>query len=231
MLDRARNTVLAVINKENRGYITPAESDLFFNQGQLEIFEDYFLDYTKWIAKQNARLSNSDYSDIPQQLREKIEIFADTSIMTYDATTGLFKYPTDAYYVNEVYYNQEEADEVDKRRMRYLAKSNLTAPTTDYPIYTRYGRSVLMHPSTINTNVSCDYLRRPKTPKWTYTEYNSQPIFNPSASDFQDLEIHPSDEAKIIVKVLGYVGISIREADVVQLMSAKETIELQKDNQ
>ena len=230
MLDRARNTVLAVINKENRGYITPSESDLFFNQAQLEIFEDYFMEYAKWIAKQNTRLSNSDYSDMPKMIREKIEIFADTSDMTFNETSGLFEYPSDAYYVNEVYYNDEEADEVDKRRMRYLVKSNLTAPTTEYPIYTRYGRSVLMHPTSIITDVSCDYLRRPKTPKWTYLTANGNPIFNPGAGDYQDLEIHPSDEPKIIVKVLSYVGISIREADVVQLMQAKETIDLQKDN-
>ena len=47
--------------------------------------------------------------------------------------------------------------------------------------------------------------------------------------DFQDLEIHPSDEPKIITKVLSYVGINIREADIVKLMDSKNIIDLQKE--
>ena len=36
--------VLAIINKENRGYLTPQEFNLFANQAQIEIFEQYFFD-------------------------------------------------------------------------------------------------------------------------------------------------------------------------------------------
>ena len=34
--------VLALANKEQRGYITPQEFNLFANQVQFDIFEDYF---------------------------------------------------------------------------------------------------------------------------------------------------------------------------------------------
>ena len=229
MLDRARKTVLAIINKENRGYLSPSETDLFFTQAQLEVFEDYFVDYAKWIAKSNLRLSNSGYADMPKQLREKIEIFAKVANLTFDSGTSLFDFPSDSYYVNEIFYLEREVEEVDKQRMKYLKRANLTAPTVEYPAYTRYGKAVKVLPSTIETDVSCDYLRKPLPPKWTYVSVSGNPIFNQSASDFQDLEIHPSDEVKIITKVLSYVGISIREADIVKLMDNKNVIDLQKE--
>ena len=34
--------VLAIANKEQRGYITPQEFNLFADKAQLEIFENYF---------------------------------------------------------------------------------------------------------------------------------------------------------------------------------------------
>ena len=36
--------VLAIANKEQRGYITPQEFNLFANQAQMDIFEQYFHD-------------------------------------------------------------------------------------------------------------------------------------------------------------------------------------------
>lgn len=228
MLDRARKTVLAIINKENRGYLSPSETDLFFTQAQLEIFEDYFIEYTKWVAKANLRLSNSGYANMPKRLREKIEVFAEIQDISPNSINGFFDFPSDTYYINELYYNDIEVEEVDKQRMKYLKRANLTAPTEEYPAYTVYGRAVKVLPSSITT-ITCDYLRKPKSPKWTYIEVLGNPVFNISNSDFQDLEIHPSDEPKLITKVLSYVGISIREADIVKIMDNKNIIDLQKE--
>jgi len=232
MLDRARKTVLAIVNKENRGYMSPSQGDLFFNEGQLEIFEDYFLEYTKWIHKANLRLCNSGYADMPKMLREKIEVFAEEATLAYNGTTLNFDFPADAYFVNELFYlngtDSREIDEISKKKMRYLEASILTAPSVEYPAYTRYGRAVKVLPSTIIMDVKCDYLRKPLVPKWTYTTVLGNPVHNPSAVDFQDLEIHPSDEPTIIQKVLGYMGIHIREADITKLMNSKDVIDLQK---
>ena len=43
-IDTVYQRVLAILNKENRGYVTPQEYNLFANQAQLEIFEQYFFD-------------------------------------------------------------------------------------------------------------------------------------------------------------------------------------------
>ena len=43
-IDTVYQRVLAIANKEQRGYITPQEFNLMANQAQMSIFESYFYD-------------------------------------------------------------------------------------------------------------------------------------------------------------------------------------------
>ena len=47
-IDTVYQRVLALANKEQRGYITPQEFNLFANQAQNEIFEQYFYDLNQF---------------------------------------------------------------------------------------------------------------------------------------------------------------------------------------
>jgi len=76
MINSVRNTVLAIANKQNFGYISPADFNLYAKQAQLDIFENYFYRYNEWIAKQNARVSGSQYADIVKNLEEVIDLFS-----------------------------------------------------------------------------------------------------------------------------------------------------------
>ena len=230
MIDSVRRTVLSVINKENRGYISPEEFNLFGKQAQLEIFEDYFYDYVRWVDKENKRFSHSGYGDMPKNIREKIDIFAEYGDLTYDAPNTVFTPPTDSYRVESVFYNNNEIDEILKGKLRYLLKSDKAAPTTTYPVYVRLSDNFEIYPNTIIDNVKCYYVRKPKDPKWTYTTVLGNPLFNISATDYQDFEIHPSDETEIVIRILSYCGISIRESDIYQIAEGKENKEFQQEN-
>ena len=59
MINEVRNTVMAVLNKDNNGYVTPEEFNLFARQAQLELFEEYFYDYSKAVVLMNKRKYNS----------------------------------------------------------------------------------------------------------------------------------------------------------------------------
>ena len=60
-VDTVYQRVLAILNKEQRGYLTPAEYNLFANQAQLDIFEQYFYDLNQF-----SRLpgNSTEYSDM-----------------------------------------------------------------------------------------------------------------------------------------------------------------------
>ena len=54
MINSVRNTVLAIINKNNYGYISPGDFNLFAKQAQLDIFDEYFIRYNQQINEENA---------------------------------------------------------------------------------------------------------------------------------------------------------------------------------
>tara|TARA_R110000764_G_C11022414_1_gene384299 strand:- start:2089 stop:3246 length:1158 start_codon:yes stop_codon:yes gene_type:complete len=71
-IDTVYQRVLALANKEQRGYITPLEYNLLANQAQMEIFEQYFYDINLY----NRAPSNStEFSDHLHILEEKIAPF------------------------------------------------------------------------------------------------------------------------------------------------------------
>ncbi len=76
MINSVRNTVFSVLNKNNYGYISPQDFNLFAKQAQLEIFENYFSNYNTAINKENARISGSEYADITKGIEESIDTFS-----------------------------------------------------------------------------------------------------------------------------------------------------------
>jgi len=76
MINSVRNTVLSVLNKNNYGYISPSDFNLFAKQAQLDIFENYFYEYNNQINKENTRISGTGYADIRKGIEEVIDMFS-----------------------------------------------------------------------------------------------------------------------------------------------------------
>ena len=82
MINSVRNAVLSVLNKNNYGYISPSDFNLFAANSQMEIYEEYFSSYNKVINAENARTSGVDYADIEQPIAEAIEYFLRTDYLS-----------------------------------------------------------------------------------------------------------------------------------------------------
>jgi len=72
-IDTVYQRVLAIANKEQRGYITPQEFNLLANQVQMSMFEEYFYDIDE-MGKRHG--NDTEYSDRLDNLNEKISIFS-----------------------------------------------------------------------------------------------------------------------------------------------------------
>lgn len=228
MINSVRNTVLAIANKQNYGYITPSDFNLYAKQAQLDIFEDYFYRYNQWIVRQNARQSGSEYADIVKNLEEAIDIFSVVNTLT--GTANVFDVPADYYLLNVVRYNNREVDKVSNSKILNLNASNLTAPSLLNPAYVLNGQEITVYPDTIITGVSAQYIRKPLDPKWTFVSLvGGEPMFDQSSSDYQDFELPSGDEPSLVAKILQYAGISIREADLYTAGAAMEQKEDQKE--
>lgn len=81
MINEVRNTVLSVLNKNNYGYISPSDFNLYATNAQMDLFESYFNDYNKAINMENARASGTDYADTKSQIAETLETFLVTNLL------------------------------------------------------------------------------------------------------------------------------------------------------
>lgn len=221
---------MAILNKDNNGYITPEEFNLFAKQAQLEIFEQYFYDYTNWVNKRNARLANDGYSNIQKIISETIDELSTSSNLVYNGPSQSFALPADWYYINVVLYGTKEVEYVAQNKVMNLLSSNITAPTTAYPAYYQKGDDIKVYPASITSNVSAMYVRYPLDPKWTYTVVGGSPIFNQSAVDYQDFELPESAQNDLVYKILSYAGVNIREAEVVQFATGSDNAEQTKQS-
>jgi hypothetical protein len=88
-----------------------------------------------------------------------------------------------------------------------------------------------VYPNTIISAISADYIRYPLAPKWTWVSLSGgEPVFDQSALDYQDFELPLSDENNLIIKILQYAGLTIREAEIVQAAKSEEVQDKQEKN-
>ena len=83
-------TVLLILNKEQRGYMTPVEFNKIGAQCQLEIFETYFDSLNQQIR---IPQTNTDYADRVVNLDEKISIFKEFINVTSISSSNVFNLP------------------------------------------------------------------------------------------------------------------------------------------
>ena len=117
-IDTVYQRVLALANKEQRGYITPQEFNLHANQAQLDVFEQYFYDLAAKIAigkraeaappsPTSSPALEPDFGDQVNLLREKISIYKGADVdMVF--TNGNFHLPsinnTNIYRTGRMYF-------------------------------------------------------------------------------------------------------------------------------
>jgi hypothetical protein len=242
MINSVRNTVLSVLNKNNYGYISPSDFNLFAQQAQMEIYEEYYSSYNKTINAENARVSGTEYADIENPIAEVLESFLRNDTLTQvTAASNQYYVPSlvttgyNFYMISRLTCFDPtgtsrlgDAEKVANARLYMLLDSMLTAPTTKYPSYIIEGDIITVYPDTINgaSSLKCSYFRLPKDPKWTYINLpNGEPAFDQSQPDYQDFELPFEDEYKLVMKILQYCGMSIREIQVAQYAIQQEQAE------
>ena len=105
-MNSVRNTVLAIANKNNYGYISPQDFNLYCLQAQMDLFEDYFYQYNNWINRENQRTSGTGYADIIKNLEEVIDTFSATAYLAQPVANQNNQYnlPADYYLINKIFY-------------------------------------------------------------------------------------------------------------------------------
>ena len=217
--------VSAILNKEQRGYVTPQEFNLFANQAQLDLFEQYFYDINQF-----GRIpgNETEYSDMIELPEKKLSIFETVGILT--ASAGKFQLPIDMYQLGAVLYNNIEVERVTPKEWIYINQSPLTKPTNTRPIYKTSGTNLIEAKGTllITTGVSAQYVRKPASVLWAHETIFNEPLYDPTNSTNFELDV--AEETELVIKILELCGILIKDLSLYQVFDKEdqETIQQQK---
>ena len=243
-IDTVYQRVLAIANKEQRGYITPLEFNLLANQAQMDIFEQYFYDLNQFSKVQG---NDSTYADMTDLLKEKIDIFEkyQQSLASLTAA-GVGTFPTH-YRMGEVYYYNTtladnanhsgwlEMEKIDQNGAHHILNSPLTQPSVNNPIYVQLTELTFQtYPTVVGdggvpTNIKCNYIARPATVRWGWTIVNEKPLYNASSTYTTNFELHESEETELVIKILELAGITIKKPDLYQLADKEEIETIQQE--
>ena len=230
-VDRIYKTVLMFANSDIRGNVKPTDLRLALYDVANEIVEEYFYEVNRMLNRENRGLINGGFENIPDRIREKILYFLKEDVVLNYAAP-YFELPADLRHIDSVFYQENNEVEFCKHNKEFKLLLNYTdtLPTNTNPIGLRIGDKIKVAPTTIVDEVTISYLRNPLIPNWTYTVVGGAELFNPSAPDFQDIDLHPSEENRVVLATLKRFGVNLKETDLTQMTAAREQIDFNQDN-
>jgi len=222
-------TVLSVMNIEQRGYITPDQFNRIGRLSQLDLFEKAFADYNRYITRQENNGINDEYANLVKSTKEKIDIFSTSTTLTF--ADGVAAVPTNLYKCIMISTSTRglEVLEVQKSDLPQINSSKLTAPSTSYPIYYKQGDFFNILPTTISS-ATIDYIFKPSDPTWAFTSgatYGDMQYASGSSTNFS---LHDSEEVPLVIKILAYSGIILKDPTVIQVAKQEEIQKINQEN-
>ena len=237
-IDSVYQKVLALANKEQRGYITPQEFNLFANHAQIDIFEQYFYDLNQF---DRSKENDLEYSGMMNILEEKISVFEKFKVAMSAMSGNQATLPTDLYRLGTVFYGAAgydvEVEKVGKKELEYMLRTSLAAPVDARPVYVRKSDTLLKifpaSPSTSysTSNITCNYIKKPTKVVWTYNVVAGNALYNSTAADAQNFELHASEETELVYKILELAGITLNKPGLVQLAGTEDMQKQQQEKQ
>jgi len=289
-VDIVYKTVLLILNKEQRGNLSPDEFNKVATQVQLEIFEGYFDSLNQQLRVPD---NNSEYADRIKNINENIATFktigpatfvglvsgsyfnlpassglssasqtitADgvsisypittittaqlssgtitvtinglattaftingpnisfTSIPPLNANIVIVSTPSDFYRLGSVIYKDSKEVQLSQRNeLLYINSSPLIKPTETYPIYLFENNRLYVYPSTINSDITVSYVRKPADVVWNFIIPTGQNYYQFTATGSTNFQLTKNEQSNIILRILLYSGIVIRDPQVINI--------------
>jgi len=176
-------TVLSILNKEQRGYMTPDEFNKVATQVQLEIFEGFFQDLNQYLRMPKT---DEEFASRIAHVEEEMQVFEEYKSAS-SATNAIYSFPEDSnsdnevYRLGSVYFNAvpgtPQIELVNRKEYKQQLMSPLTQPSKSFPIGVLKNDKVEVYPKVTTFNpprtVSVDdvkfsYMRKPKDVRWGY---------------------------------------------------------------
>ena len=229
-VNRVYSALKDLVNKDQRGFVTPAVFNNFAQVAQMNLFNKMFGD-----AALNKRLrqgqidAGRDKSRV-KQTNEDLSYFSKRG--TISLTTGVGDKPTDLarvisiFTTNEAPYTTLVAKNLeiiyDEEKLEYILRSTLSAPSTTHPI-AMVGDEIYVYPTSI-VSVYMRYYKIPQglvpstgarttsSPRFGYTVVAGKEVYD--ATNSVDFELPEHYFAELVVETAKLIGVNLRDTDV-----------------
>ena len=217
-IDEIYRLVQAFASKDQRGFITPSEFNLMARQAELELYNERLQVVME--GSQAKKIAGYYKKALTPAVAEQdiLPFLYETDVTI---TSGEGSIVSD--YVCQLYVDNTAVDIVTAKNVGQIQKSSLAKPSADFPVALLSSNNisvkVSVFPNTIDS-VSCYYYLYNNKPTWNYVTIAGKPVYD-SANSIAFL-ISSRCHGELVIKILGYLGVSIREADLVNYAQAKE---------
>ena len=222
-VDTVYQRVLAIANKEQRGYITPQEYNLLANQAQMQIFESYFFTKNQRERLEPDRDPITSETDISQLITRKLAPFTTTETVINGHT-----FP-EHFQIGKIFYNGYACRKISKNELKRMIAS--TRHTGTEPVYIddpdspTHEINVYTPSALATTDVTCEVFKKPVKVEWGYVVVNEKALYNSNTA--VDFTLHESEEDTLVFKILEIAGIVMNKVGLVQATSQANANEVQ----
>jgi len=239
-IDNVYQKVLALANKEQRGYITPQEFNLFADRAQNEIFDNYFHGFKMSTRKPSDQML---YADEVEMLEEKLHPFhVDTTVNVETTNLAL---PSAHKIISITRANGTQLSQVNKTQITFTEGNPLTKAVLTRSVFVREDSgNVTIYPAAsvatwnVDTTVPPDgvfdaegfevsYYSAPSTPYWGYVVTSEKALYNAGTST--NFQLHVGEEENLVSRILMLAGVTIQKPDIQQ--AGVQDIQLMKQQQ
>lgn len=237
-IDEIYKLVQAFANKEQRGFITPGDFNLLAKQADLELYNKRL---STIMEKSQPKKSAGYYAEslTPELAEQDIAAFLKTEVVSTTANSSVAHVGTSNSLLTDYIVSISTADAetqsittnvpveiVNNRNINQILRSSLAKPSASYPVAlignnttSNNKKLINVFPDTI-TSVTVAHYVHDYSPKWNYVTIAGKPVYdNANSTQFRSSN---RTHGELVVKILEYLGVSIREPEVVQYAQANE---------
>ena len=237
-VDTVYQTVQALANKEQRGYLTPHEFNLFANQAQQDIFEQYLYDLN---AVREARPLKRELGNSVSFILTKLKSTSGISVNNNGVVAGGTNvWQNQGVYTGEIFVtisgHRRTVRQITSEEIYDISNSRWHMEGFKDVVYFEDGINRIQVWSgiggvltQITSGVTCERISgKPGVVIWGYSIVNEKPIYNSTNSQNFDLDV--SEQTDLVAKILKLAGISIENQQLYQAAQAEESLNTQQES-
>lgn len=211
-------------NKDQRGFLPSATFNIYAERAQMEIFMKRYGNPQEY---QPGRPVPRIGFEMTQKVIDDLKVFLKTKVLNLNKK-GVVDAPSDLVHPAAMSYKLHLAGmdspmvvpvkRIPVGKLANKLSSRITGPTKEFPICNEIGSTFTFYPSNLAV-VNLTYLKQPTVPKWAFTFLNGREVYD--AGNSVDFEFPDEVHNEICIKILGYLGIKLRDQDLVAIAETK----------